>query len=380
MVGSGKGQGGEQLASASLSDVELIDGRVPNRIMLLPIGELQANDGRRWLIKDKAHAEEIISATRSFLGNRQMMVDYDHQVQRAPAVAGQAPAGGWVDPASLRVTDEGIVGDVEWTAAARSALREREYRYLSPYFGHRKDGRVTRIFNVALTNTPALDMPAVAASDLAGDETKMNKIIQSLGLAAGADEDAIVAAIDTLKNSTSLTAIASALRLKDGASQDEIVSAASAAIARPEVDLKPLAIALGAAEDANVEQLAAAAATLKAGVIDPAKYVPIETHQALQKLVDEDREEKATAAVDAAIAAGKIAPANRDFYLGSARKDLPAFTAFVSAAPVVLQPGEADAAAGSKVNADQLTDEERAVCASLGISEEQFLKTKKEEA
>ena len=49
-----------------------------------------------------------------------------------------------------------------WTDQAAAALRAREYRYLSPWFMHTPDGVVTCLSGAALTNTPALDMPALA--------------------------------------------------------------------------------------------------------------------------------------------------------------------------------------------------------------------------
>lgn len=369
---------GEERASAATGDVGLIDGRVPNRIMLLPIGALEPRDGRKpWLIEDRAHAEAIVQATQERLGKTALMIDYDHQSRRAPAVAGRAPAAGWVEPDGLSVEDDGIYGDVEWTSQARAELKDRHYRYISPDFGHRKDGRVTRIFAAALTNTPALEMSAVASQS--DEETpNMDKIIQKLGLAADSDEDAIVAAIDGLQNSTSLVAIASALSLADDASAEEIATAAAAAAARPAeaIDTKPIAAALGEAEDASVEQLATAAATLKAGTIDPTKFVPIETHQALIARVAKGDEERATASVDAAIQAGKISPANRDWALDYFAKDEAGFVRFVGSAPEILKSGEEDSSTAAIV--ETLTDEERATCSRLGVSEEQYLKTKKE--
>lgn len=370
----------EEQASGSASAIQLVDGAVPTRIKLIPVGRIVPVDGREpWLIEDQAHANAVVEATRERLGTLDLMVDYDHQAERAPQSAGRAKAAGWVKPGTLQAEADGIYGEVEWTPAAVAAIEAREYRYLSPWFGHTKDDRrVTRLFNAALTNTPALEMTALAAEQ-PGDKP-MKKIALALGLAAGADEDSIVTAIGTLKSTTSLASIASALSLADSASAEEIATAAAAAAARPEsVDLAPIATALGLQGEQNVEQLATAATELKAGMIDATKYVPIETFQALQAKVTENGEEKAVAAVDAAIAAGKIAPANRDFYLGSAKKDLPAFQSFVGNAPVVLKPGETDATAADKTAADQLSEEEKAIASSLGLTEEQFLKTKKDE-
>ncbi|MEO6361434.1 MAG: phage protease [Sphingomicrobium sp.] len=368
----------ELRASAALSDVELVGGRAPNRIMLMPIGEAVPRDGRKpWFVADRAHAEEIVVATQKRLGSTAMMIDYDHQSRLAPKVAGRAMAAGWVEPAAFHVEDSGIYVDVEWTAAARSELRDRQYRYISPDFGHTKDGRVTRLFAAALTNTPALELAAVASAHSNFEESDMKFVTEKLGLPEDADETAITAAIDNLLAGASLVAIASALSLAEDANAEEIATAAAAAAARPEpVDLKPIAAALDQAEDANVEQLATAAAELKAGVIDPTKYVPIETHQlaiARAAKIDEDR---ATAAVDAAIREGKVAPASRNWALGLFKKDEGSFVEFVATAAVILKPGEEDVEHRS--GADQLTEEETAVCSMMGVKPEDYLKTKKD--
>jgi phage I-like protein len=375
---------GEVRTSAAASHVDLDNGRVPNRIMLLPIGELQARDGRAWHVDDRAHAEEIVTATREHLGQTDFMMDYDHQAVRAPAVAGRASAAGWIRPDAIHVEDDGIYADVEWTSQARSELKDRQYRYVSPHFGHTKEGRVTRIFNAALTNTPALEMAAVASAHGPDDEddsgvNDMKKIITQLGLAADANEDTIVAAIAGLQSSTSLTSIATALSLATDATAEQIATAAAEAAARPTevVDLKPIAAALGAAEDSTVEQLATAASTIAAGSVDLHKFVPIETYDALKTRVEKEGEEKAIASVDAAIAAGKIPPANREFYVASATKDPAAFDEFIRKAPVVLKAGEVDTTAAVD---GALTDEEKSIASRLGLTEEQFSNAKKETA
>lgn len=368
-------------ASAALGDVELVAGRVPNRIMLMPIGQVMPRDGRKpWLVEDRAHAEQIVEATRQRLGTTAMMIDYDHQSSRAPSVAGRALAAGWVKPEGLIADDDGIHAEVEWTAAARAELRDRQYRYISPEFGHTKAGRVTRLFTAALTNTPALELAAVASAHIdptEEDEVVMKSVIEKLGLAGDADETAILSAIDALQSGTSLVAIAAALSLPEDADAETIATAATEAAARPEaVDLKPIAAALDAPEDADVEQLATAATELKAGTIDPTKYVPMETHRlAIAKVakIDEDR---AVAAVEAAIREGKVAPASRDWALSLFKKDEGSFVEFVATAAVILSPGEEDVE--DRAGADQLSDEEKAICSLIGTTEEAYLKTKKD--
>lgn len=372
----------ELRSSASLADVELIDGRVPNRIMLMPIGKLDAADGRKWEVVDKAHAQEIVDATKARLGRRKFMIDYDHQAVLATTdkVGGRALASGWVS--DFEVDDDGIHGLVEWTPQARTALRDREYRYLSPVFGHRPNGRVTRLLNAALTNTPALDMPALAAAQH-GEPDTMNKIIEALGLDGGADEDAIVAAIAELKTSTALASvqpIATALGLDEGADLEQVATAAAAAAARP-ADLTAIAAALGAPETASVEELASAASTLSARVDaepDPTKYAPIEVVQAANAKLAAISEENGKAVVDAAIAAGKVPPANRQWALSSYRADPEAFATAMAIQPAVLKPGSEDT--GGTPTAPALTDDDRALCQSMGWDEATFAAGKAAEA
>lgn len=109
-------------------------------------------------------------------------------------VGGTAKAAGRVK--ELQVRDDGIYGRVAWTAAASASIKAEEYRYLSPVIPHRKaDGRVLMILSAALTNTPALDLEAAAASavfsHLSEEGTEMEKILTALGLPKGSGEDAV---------------------------------------------------------------------------------------------------------------------------------------------------------------------------------------------
>lgn len=141
-----------------------LKGALPDRVQLIPIGWHRTRNGVPPVIvlESREHAEEVVAASDAYRGPQAMVIDYDHQTVRAPSVAGQAPAAGWIT--SLVVEDSGIWGTVEWTAKASAELAGRVYRYISPYFAHRPDGRVTRIINAGLTNTPNLDLAAVASA------------------------------------------------------------------------------------------------------------------------------------------------------------------------------------------------------------------------
>jgi len=349
-------------ASASLATPVVVgaDGVPSQRIQLLPMGRIVPRDGRGpWVLADAAHAAEVVAATRATVAPQDMMIDFDHQAvfATAPGKGGRAEAAGWIDPASLTVEADGIWGTATWTADAAAKLASRAYRYLSPYFGSDKaSGRVTRIFNVGLVNQPAIrEIAAAAAVETSeGNPSAMKTILTALGLKEDATEADACASIAALTQAAgaaeTLAATATALGLKPEATGEEVTTAAAAAVAGGK------------------------------GSPDPKKFVPIETYDAATAQLKVINEERAAAAVDRAIEGGKIAPANRDWALGYFLKDEAGFAAFVEQQPAVIQPGQGKATAKPAADGKpQLTDEDRAACAALGVDEAEFLKTRESE-
>ena len=126
-----------------------------------------------------------------------------------------------------------------------------------------------------------------------------------------------------------------------------------------------------------------------AGVADPARFVPIAAHEALlaqvAELTHRRAEDDARAAVGAAMQAGRLAPAQKDWALDYARKDLAGFNAFAERSPVIVTPGTPHAggapAQGPAPGGDRpLDDEDLAVCARLGITADQYRQSLKAEA
>ena len=74
-------------------------------------------------------------------------------------------APGWIR--GLQARAGALWARVEWTARAAAMLKAREYRYISPTFFHARNGTVKRIEGAALTNCPALVMPAPASNGVA---------------------------------------------------------------------------------------------------------------------------------------------------------------------------------------------------------------------
>ena len=343
--------------------------------MLMPAGELRARDGRRWKLTDAAG---VVAATRQRAGGADLVFDYEHQTDYSASNGQPAPAAGWIRDIETRAGD--IWGRVEWTERARAMLRAREYRYVSPTFAHTRAGVVTAIHRAALTNSPALDLPALATTHVENDDPtaaggtmhdQLKRILTKLGLAAdseptAAEADAALARIDPAPP-IDLAALATALGLAATAKATDVLAAAKARGAE-------LATALGLPVTATAAEVLAKA---KAGAsnADPNAFVPRpEFDRVATRLNDLETtraDEQATAAVDDAVKAGKLAPAQRDWGLASAKHDLKAFQAYVAGAPVIVTPAApANVSAGDPAAA--LTSDELAVCRALGLPEEKF--------
>lgn len=340
------------IAIAAASELQLVDGEAPVRVKLLPIGRIDMRDGRGpFFVRDRDHAERIVAATRDWLGQADMMFDYDHQSIYAPkaGVGGQAIAAGWIKSETLSVEDDGIYGRPEWTPAAAERLKAREYRYLSPTFMAAKDGGdVVRLRNVALVNVGAIDLPAIAAGLTEEDDIMdLSAIAAALGLSADATVEQIAAAIGELK--------------KSGKESGKESGTAS------------IAVAAGLAETASVEEIAAAITDLKTN------YVPKSVVEPMRDQLKTLNSERLGKKVDELIAAGVVIPAKRVETLDWFEKDEVAAGAFFKDMPAIVTPGADPAKRKGTEKATSLTADEIAACEMTGMSHEDFLKAKNEE-
>jgi phage I-like protein len=350
-------------------------------MLLVPAGKFEARDGRRFDAGSQADMEQIVARTRQYHQATDMVVDYDHQsvFGAKDGVGGRAAAAGWVK--ELQVRSDGIWGRVEWTASAKAAIEAKEYRYISPVIPSRKaDGRIVLILNAALTNTPALDLEAAAASAFSAHEegTDMEKILTALGLAQGTGEDAVLSAITALLSNS--TAIAKATGLEDDAKPADVLAAVNSAFA----DRTRFAKAAGLKDDAASNDIVSAVeAAMKAAEPDPTKYAPLavvtEIRDELKKLKEDGATGKAEEAVEAAMKAGQITPAQKDWALSYAKADLAAFNKFFDGAPTLTAsqlraPKRQGAADG------ELDDAQMAVCKALGLDPKKYAATLAEEA
>lgn len=354
----------DNISLTSVFTASATDGDgIAQRVQLLPIGRVATRNGQPPFIevRDRAHAEEIAAATKAYAGSNQLVFDYDHQsvFGARPGVGGRAEAAGWMRMETMSAEDDGIFVDVDWTAAAAEKLRAKEYRYVSPvYMADRATGEVRRIINATLTNTPNLDMLAVASAldggeamladaDKSQKETIMSfaKIAEALGLPAESNEASILTAINDIK--TLRTNVASVLSVASDATSDVIIAAASSALAA-----------------ANAEP-------------DPSKFVPKASFDELKSIVDEAAKDRIEQKVASAVEGGKMLPSQRDWAIRLGKKDEGELDAYIASAVTIVKAGEADKGAAS--TADKLTAEDRHVASVMGISEEDMLAARGEQ-
>ncbi|MGE4323981.1 MAG: phage protease [Sphingobium sp.] len=349
-----RGNNHQQFGIVAASAVALVDGAPATRVKLLPVGRIAMRDGRGpFLVRDQAHAEQIVAATRQWLGDADFNFDFDHQTAFAvkDGVGGTGVAAGWAKPENLSAEADGIyANDVRWTPAAAQKLADLEYRYVSPLFLVAGDKQVIRLRNAALVNVGAIDLPAIAA-----------------GLSGEVDD-------------MSFALIAAALGLQAGATEQECVAAAAALTAKANApSTSAIAVAAGLAATASVEEIAASVTTLKAGQADPARFVPVEQVAAVNSRLATLEGERAEREVAAAIDAGKLVPALKDWGLNLFRTNEQGWRDFAGAAPVIVaagaQLGGGNPAPGS--DPDKLEAHEIAACAALGMSEADYLAQKK---
>ncbi|MEQ1696359.1 MAG: phage protease [Hyphomicrobiaceae bacterium] len=309
----------------------------PEWVELLPAGpEINGRDGRTWLLSNPA----VVIADSAV--NGAIHIDYEHASETKAAQGGEAPAAGWV--AAMEVRNGAIWGRVEWTPRAAQMISSREYRFLSPVFVFDTGNRqILSIVSAGLTNRPNLDMTALnRAEDNPAPETgkpimtpeQIKALNRSLGLAEEASPAATLAAVDALKADK--------------------------------------ATALNAAQSPALEKFVPRAD------FDAMKGRAETSETALNKIKTDGLTAEINAAVDAAVVAGKITPATKDYHIASCKAagGVTAFKAYVDATPSLTGASVLDKKEPGAGSASALTADEIAVCRNLGMSEADFKKAK----
>jgi phage I-like protein len=355
----------EAAALAAAVEVVGADGAVKTDFLVLPYGDpIEARDGRKWILRAGDHAARVLAATRATLGGTAMMIDYDHQAAyAADGVGNRAEAAGWVS--DIRAEADGIHVTVDWTDDARAALAARKYRYISPDFRFSKaSGEVTRVIRAGLTNSPALDLPALAhVRGATPGEVPDMKTLTLASTALTALAAAFAVKPDELDEAKVLACVADLVKARDG-------NAAALASLRTELKLD------ADADEAAV--LAAVQSVAKAGAPDPSKFVPKAGYDELAARLSAIEEARVLASVDQAVADGKIAPSMKQWAIDLGKKDEPALAAYIAGS--VPFAGAATIKGEPKIEKGKLSAEEKAICTMMGVSDADFLKTRDEES
>jgi phage I-like protein len=139
------------------------DKAPPSEFCIWPFGEVETSKGT-FLFDEQAGAQ-VMAAYQDH--GVELAFDFEHGMAGEPN--GQPmPACGWF---KLELRKDGLYAvECRWGKLASTFLSDGAYRYFSPYFEYEPEtGRIVRLINCALTNTPATkNLPAlVAASDKA---------------------------------------------------------------------------------------------------------------------------------------------------------------------------------------------------------------------
>ena len=334
----------------TLKSKEMEVGGAPEIISVLPLGHVKSAKGEFDVDGESFAAMKAQIAQRGV----DLVVDYEHQTLTGE----QAPAAGWVK--ELFLDDGQIKARVEWTDRAKAYLSNREYRYLSPVITVRKaDNKAMGLHSIALTNTPAIEhMEAIVNSlNFEGGQNTMDfmkELAKLLGLGEDATEEQVKEALKAcLEENKSLKESAAEAAKQQPPEDDKVVAN------------KEVCELLGLKAGAATADVAAAIMALKSGNIGGVNLV--EQVKSLEaKLADRDAEE----AVEMALKAGKITPAQRDWAKGYALKNLEDFKGFVEKAPQVVPMGDVGGSEPLTLKRDEVDEATLLVCKQLGISAE----------
>lgn len=333
---------------------------LPDWLRLLPLGQVNLVDGRSPFEVDPESLADMVKA----FGDRgtDLVIDYEHQSLKG----GQAPAAGWIK--DLEIREDGLWAKVEWTDQAREYLKRREYRYFSPVL--RIDPATRRpqeLMNVALTNIPAIQglSPLVAkwgGEALAAGKSQAKQTSGDLEETVTPEAPGWEACREKIHAAEELKA---RFGLEPGASEGDLWEKSLELF-------RDLAQSLGLPEEATASQLKGSLEALKAG------GPQIKTLQEeLAALKARMTEETTARAVEEAMLAGKITPAQRDWALSYCRRDPENFKMYVEQAPRVVPIGVRLNLGEERIRENQgLTPEELAVCRAMNLTPEAYSQAK----
>jgi phage I-like protein len=328
--------------------------KLPEWIRVLPLGQVELADHREPFTVDAASLDSMVAAFQS--RGIDLVIDYEHQSLNGE----RAPAAGWIK--HLEARGDGLWARVDWTKQAAEYLAQREYRYFSPVL--RLDPETRRpmaLMHVGLTNVPAINhLPPLVARW--GGEVKGSGELSPMDLALGAP----VIEMDPEKEKPKMVE-----KLKRLMGLTPEVEEGSVCVKALEA-FRELGLILNLPDDATVAQLKGAVEAHKAGATRLLKAE--EEVQALKTRLVEETTERF---VEEALKAGKVSPAQRGWALEYCRRDQEGFRTYTEQAPKLVPTGEELHLKKDPFDeAHNLVPEELAICRSLNVSAEAYLKAK----
>jgi phage I-like protein len=335
---------------------------LPGWLRLLPLGKVKLVDGRPPFEVTPKSLSDMVKAYGS--RGTDLVIDYEHQSLKG----GQAPAAGWIK--DLEVREDGLWAQVDWTSKAQEYLKGREYRYFSPVLRIDPASRQPQeLMNVALTNVPAIQglSPLVAkwgGEALTVEEPQSEPGPEVVGGTSSPSQDTMD--WEAYKEKVTL---AVELKARYGLAPEA-----------PESDLwqksaeffRDLAQSLSLPEEATASQLKGGLAALKA---EESQIKTLE--EELTALKAQLTEETVNRAVEEAMLAGKVSPAQKDWALSYCRRDPDNFKIYVDKAPRVVPVGERLNLGEGEHREDQgLSPEELAVCRVMNLTPEAYSQAK----
>lgn len=313
---------------AVLYAIEPSSNDLPTEIMLFGPGVTETSKGD--FLMDKEAGEAIMSAFKD-QGMDRLPFDAAHGMLKSDSPEANK-ALGWFVPEVRELSENQFAlfaADIEWTEPTIKALGNREWRFYSPAILFEKDsGRIKALINCALTNLPA---------------TKNQRPLVLDGLETEKEENT------NMSEKTYMTLL--------GASDE-----ASAEIRAKElVDFES---AILTALDCKADEVSDKIVEIQKVATDAiAELAAIEVQR---------KEEAKAAKIAELSASGKLPPAYQEFAKTLSDEQLEKFTDITPSVPTKVEEGES-----GKV--ETLSDEDKVACKSLGISEDDFKKTKEME-
>lgn len=336
-----------------------IDSDGNGEIQIFPDGRFYAKDGRRpegWQLTAE-FANKLIEAAQKQKDD--YMVDYEHQTIFAAKNGQPNPAAGWFKELEYR-EGEGLFAKVKWNEAAAQQIKNDEYRYISPFFESDDDGNILSLFNVGLTNTPAIDGMAkvVALSELVPSTRSRSSFLEQLKTlvdnAEGLSADQLVGAVKEMVNQV------------DWLTQKTPETPKSDPIPKePDENNSVVKDNLTTDEpETNTE------ASAEASEPDPEKYVPIEAFNEIRDQLAELQKAQNTQAlnsvVEEALQVGKLLPSQKNWALNLGTKNIDSLKEYLANAQPIVPIGKTQSGGTSNTNA--LTPEQKRLEQLTGLS------------